>query len=93
MNSRAASRRGAAPSNHPRLASESAARSKSGLLRPVSRIALYGAIGFIIGSIVLVALYRVLPPPGTPRDGAATWRRINVAVGQLANNTPPGLVH
>jgi hypothetical protein len=25
-----------------------------------------GAIGFVIGSIVLVALYRVLPPPGTP---------------------------
>ena len=27
---------------------------------------LYCAIGFVIGSIVLVALYRVLPPPGTP---------------------------
>ena len=26
-------------------------------------------------------------------DGAATWRRITVAVGQLANNTPPGPVH
>ena len=25
-----------------------------------------GLIGFIIGSIVLVALYRALPPPGTP---------------------------
>ena len=26
-------------------------------------------------------------------DGAATWRRITDAVGQLANNTPPGPVH
>ena len=36
------------------------------LLRRIGRIALYCAIGSIIGSIVLVALYRVLPPPGTP---------------------------
>jgi monofunctional biosynthetic peptidoglycan transglycosylase len=27
---------------------------------------LAAAIGFIIGSIVVVALYRALPPPGTP---------------------------
>jgi hypothetical protein len=26
-------------------------------------------------------------------DGAATWRRITNAVGQLANDTPPGPVH
>jgi hypothetical protein len=26
-------------------------------------------------------------------DGAATWRRITDAVGQLANNTPPGPLH
>jgi hypothetical protein len=26
-------------------------------------------------------------------NGAATWRRITDAVGQLANNTPPGPVH
>jgi monofunctional biosynthetic peptidoglycan transglycosylase len=32
----------------------------------MGRIALYGAIGFLIASIVLVALYRALPPPGTP---------------------------
>ena len=66
MNARASSRRGAAPRTPPRLASGKAARPKSGLLRRVGRIALYGAIGFVIGSIVLVALYRVLPPPGTP---------------------------
>ena len=66
MSARASSRRGAAPRTPPRLASGKAARPKSGLLRRVVRIALYGAIGFIIGSIVLVALYRVLPPPGTP---------------------------
>ena len=66
MNARASSRRGAAPRRPPRLASGKAARPKSGLLRRVGRIALYGAIGFVIGSIVLVALYRVLPPPGTP---------------------------
>ncbi len=27
------------------------------------------------------------------RDGAVTWRRITDAVGQFANNTPPGPVH
>ena len=43
-----------------------AARPKSGRLRRIGRIALYGVIGFMIGSIVLVALYRVVPPPGTP---------------------------
>jgi hypothetical protein len=26
-------------------------------------------------------------------NGAAVWRRITAAVGQLANNTPPGPVH
>ena len=26
-------------------------------------------------------------------NGAATWRRITAAVGQLAKNTPPGPVH
>jgi monofunctional glycosyltransferase len=66
VNPRAPSRRGAAPRAHPRLASGSAARPKSGRLRRAARIALYGAIGFIIGSIVVVALYRALPPPGTP---------------------------
>jgi hypothetical protein len=66
MNSRAPSRRGAAPAARPRFAWGSAARPKSGPLRRIGRIALYGAIGFLIASIVLVALYRVLPPPGTP---------------------------
>jgi hypothetical protein len=66
MSSRASPRRGGAPRAAPRLASGSAARSKSGILRRLGRIALYGLIGFIIGSIVLVALYRALPPPGTP---------------------------
>jgi hypothetical protein len=28
-----------------------------------------------------------------PHNGAATWRRITAAVGELANNTPPGPVH
>jgi hypothetical protein len=27
------------------------------------------------------------------RDGAGTWRRINDAVVQLANTTPPGRAH
>ena len=26
-------------------------------------------------------------------NGTATWRRITIAVVQLANNTPPGPVH
>jgi hypothetical protein len=30
---------------------------------------------------------------GGDHDGAATWRRISVAVGQLANNTPTGPVY
>jgi len=66
MNPRAPSQRGAALRAHPRRASGIAARPKSGRLRRVGRIALYGVIGFIISSIVLVALYRALPPPGTP---------------------------
>ncbi len=66
MNPRAPSRRGAAPAARSRLASGSAARPKSGVLPRIGRIALYSVIGFIIGSIVLVALYRALPPPGTP---------------------------
>jgi monofunctional biosynthetic peptidoglycan transglycosylase len=66
MNTRASSRPGAAPRAQPRRGSETAARSESGLLRRVGRIALYGVIGLIIGSIALVALYRVLPPPVTP---------------------------
>src|SRR5690242_1096442 len=66
MKSRAPSRRGAVPAARPRLASVSAARPKSGRLRRTVRIVLYGAIGFLLASIALVALYRVLPPPGTP---------------------------
>jgi monofunctional biosynthetic peptidoglycan transglycosylase len=66
MNSRAPSRRDAAPAAHQRRASAIAACPKSGRLRRIGRIALYGVIGFMIGSIVLVALYRVVPPPGTP---------------------------
>jgi monofunctional biosynthetic peptidoglycan transglycosylase len=66
MKSRAPSRRGASPAAHQRWASGIAARPKSGRLRPIGRVALCGVIGFMIGSIMLVALYRVLPPPGTP---------------------------
>src|SRR5215831_3156205 len=86
MNSRAPPRRGGAPRAAPRLASGSAARSKSGILRRLGRIALYGLIGFIIGSIVLVALYRALPPPATPlmlirrAEGYGidqSWRRLD----------------
>ena len=66
MNPRAPSQRGAAPRAQSRWASGIAARPKSGRLRRLGRIALYGVIGFIIGSIVVVALFRVLPPPGTP---------------------------
>jgi monofunctional biosynthetic peptidoglycan transglycosylase len=36
------------------------------MLRRLGRIMLWGIGGFVIGSIVLVMLYRVLPPPGTP---------------------------
>jgi len=74
MNPRAPSRRGAALRTRPRLASGIAARSKSGLLRRAGRIALYGVIGFIIGSIVLVALYRVGSAYGRPPCNAAGAR-------------------
>jgi monofunctional biosynthetic peptidoglycan transglycosylase len=50
----------------PRLSSGRAARPRLGLLRRIGRIALYSVIGFMIGSIVPVALYRILPPPATP---------------------------
>jgi hypothetical protein len=30
---------------------------------------------------------------GEDYDGAATWRRITIAVAQLANTIPPGPVH
>src|SRR5215469_2387423 len=36
------------------------------MLRRLGRITLWVISGFIIGSILLVALYRYLPPPGTP---------------------------
>ena len=35
-------------------------------MRRLARIALWVISGFTIGSILLVALYRYLPPPGTP---------------------------
>jgi len=50
----------------PRPSSGRAARPRLGLLRRIGRIARYGIIGFLIGSIVLVGLYRAYPPPGTP---------------------------
>jgi hypothetical protein len=58
MNSRVSPRRGAVPAAHQRRASASAAHQRSGLLRRIGRIALYGGLAFVIGSIVLVALYR-----------------------------------
>ena len=36
------------------------------MLRRLARIALWVISGFVVGSILLVALYRYLPPPGTP---------------------------
>ena len=36
------------------------------MLRRLGRIALWVISGFIIGSILLVAVYRYVPPPGTP---------------------------
>jgi monofunctional biosynthetic peptidoglycan transglycosylase len=43
-----------------------AANHPHGMLPRLGRIALWVISGFIIGSILLVALYRYLPPPGTP---------------------------
>jgi hypothetical protein len=39
-----------------------------------------------------MAQARKRPQAGDP-DGAATWRRITNAVGQLVNNTPTSPVH
>jgi len=49
-----------------RHAPAGAANRTRGRLRRLARIALWVSGGFIIGSILLVALYRYLPPPGTP---------------------------
>jgi len=49
-----------------RHAPAGAATRTHGTVRRLARIALWVISGFIIGSILLVALYRYLPPPGTP---------------------------
>ena len=49
-----------------RLAPAGAANRTHGRLRRLTRIALWVISGFIIASILLVALYRYLPPSGTP---------------------------
>jgi monofunctional biosynthetic peptidoglycan transglycosylase len=49
-----------------RHATAGTANRTRGRLRRLARIALWVISGFIIGSILLVALYRYLPPPGTP---------------------------
>jgi hypothetical protein len=47
-----------------------AADHRSGRLRRLGRIAWGCLSGSVIGSIVLVALYRALLPPATPLIGA-----------------------
>ena len=49
-----------------RHAPAGAATRTHGTVRRLARIALWVISGFIIGSILLVALYRYLPPPATP---------------------------
>ena len=49
-----------------RYAPARAATRTHGTVRRLARIALWVISGFIVGSILLVALYRYLPPPGTP---------------------------
>jgi monofunctional glycosyltransferase len=44
----------------------SAANRTHGMLRRLARIAFWVISGFVVGSILLVTLYRYLPPPGTP---------------------------
>ena len=36
------------------------------MIRRLGRILWFLALGFVIGSLFLVALYREVPPPGTP---------------------------
>jgi hypothetical protein len=56
-------RAGAANRRH---APAGSASRTDGRLRRLARVALWVISGFIIGSILLVALYRYVPPPGTP---------------------------
>jgi monofunctional biosynthetic peptidoglycan transglycosylase len=59
-------------------------------LRRLGRIALYGTCGFVLASIVLVVLYRAVPPPATPlmllrlvdRQGIhKSWRSLELTRG------------
>jgi monofunctional glycosyltransferase len=60
------SRPGKAPGSHRRRAFSAPANRRLAKLRRLGRIVL-GCIGvFVIGSIVMVAVYRALPPPATP---------------------------
>jgi monofunctional glycosyltransferase len=43
-----------------------AANQTRSMLRRLVRIAFYAISGFVVGSILLVAVYRWLPPPATP---------------------------
>jgi hypothetical protein len=82
----------AADTRNRRRAPAVAANHTHGMLRRLGRIALWVISGFIIGSILLVALYRYLPScPASPR-------RICASAGgrsQLRNGSPflsaPGL--
>jgi monofunctional biosynthetic peptidoglycan transglycosylase len=42
------------------------AKHARGVLRRLGRVALWVIGGFTVGSVLLVALYRYVPPPGTP---------------------------
>jgi Uncharacterized alpha/beta hydrolase domain (DUF2235) len=66
-----------------------AANRTHGRLRRLARIALWVISGFIIGSILLVALYRYLPPPGTRLILRAAWRLTGSAKAGFPSTTSP----
>ena len=55
----------AASRNQPQVLALRANHAR-GVLRRLCRVALWVIGGFTVGSVLLVALYRYVPPPGTP---------------------------
>jgi monofunctional glycosyltransferase len=69
------------------------------MLRRLGRIALYGIGGFVLASILLVALYRAAPPPTTPlmllrlvngHGMHKTWRSLDRISGHLVRAVMAG---
>lgn len=69
------------------------------MLRRLGRILVFAIAGFLIGSVFLVVIYRVVPPPGTPLmlirrvEGygiAKSWRPLDAISPNLAHAAMAG---